>query len=63
MKKVRKKQRCTSDQGIDELLSEMKETYNSRTETVFTDLRREILLCDDGHCDYVFVIDSSTAST
>ena len=63
VKKVGKKQSCTSDQGI-ELLSEMKETYNSKTETGFRDLRRrESLLCDDGHCDYVFVTDTSKAST
>ena len=64
MKKVRKKQSYTSDQGMDELLSEMKETDNSRTELGFTDLRkRESLLCDDDHCNYVFATDSSTAST
>ena len=65
IKEVRKKQSCTSDQGIDNHLNEMKETNNSRTaETSFTDLRkRETLLCDDGHSDYVFVTDSSKAST
>ena len=65
IKEAKKKQSCTSNQGIDNHSNEMKETCNSGTaETSFTDLRkRETLLCDNDHSDYVFVTDTSKAST